>query len=142
VLLAPNFAVNGDLLNQPSLDTTADGHVVYQWPSQTFDVFVAWRDRDFLNASGHDRSLQTQATFSRRLRPDLTGQLSAGYDHTFASPVFGASEEYSVAAQLVYNLNSTIDLNAGYQFDHQAQLTAARLTIYENVVFVALKKRL
>ncbi|HLI67247.1 MAG TPA: TIGR03016 family PEP-CTERM system-associated outer membrane protein [Caulobacteraceae bacterium] len=140
-LLTPNFTVNGNLLNQPSLDTTADGHFVYTLPDQTFDVFVSWRDRDFLNTTGHDRELIGQATYSRTLRPDLTGRFGVGYYRTYASPVFGASEVYNATLQFAYKVNSTVDLTGGYAFDHQEQLTAPRLTIYENIVFVALKKR-
>jgi uncharacterized protein (PEP-CTERM system associated) len=136
----PNFGVNGNLYNQPSLDTTADAHVIYQWPRQTLDIFVSWRDRDFLNNSSHDRTLIAEASLTRQLRPDLEASLSVAYSRTFESPTFVPSTQYNLAGQVVYNVNSTVDLAGGYSLDRQAQEGKNGLTIYENVAFIALRK--
>ncbi len=140
-IVPTSFTVNGNLYNGASLNKTADAHVVYAWPRQSLDVSAYWIDQAFFTSAVHDRTLATEATFSRRLQPDLTAAATAGYVRTFSSPVFGQSEIYVVEGRVTYNVNSTVDLNAEYAFDHQQQLTAPRQTIYENVVFVSLQKR-
>jgi uncharacterized protein (PEP-CTERM system associated) len=140
-LVPTSFAVNGNLYDQASLNQTADARVVYTWPRQKFAVSTSWIDQDFFKSATHDRTLVAQATFTRQLQPDLEAGATASYIRTFSSPVFGPSEIYAAEGTVVYNVNSTVDLNAGYAFDHEQEFTGPRQTIYENVVFVSLQKR-
>jgi uncharacterized protein (PEP-CTERM system associated) len=137
----PSFVINGNLYNQPSLNKTADGHLVYEWPRETLDVSATWVDQDFLKLARHDRTLLGQAIFTSQLRPDLAATARVSYARVYSSPVFGPSEIYTAEGTILYNVNSTVDLNAGYAFNHQQESAVLRQTIYENVVFVSLQKR-
>jgi uncharacterized protein (PEP-CTERM system associated) len=136
-----SFSINGNLYNKASFNQGANAHLVYTWPRQTADVYVGWLDRDFLKPAVHDRTLVGGATYSRQLRPDLALRLDANYTRTYSSPLFGANEVFGGAAELVYNVNSTVDLNSGYALSYQTQFTNPVRTIYENVLYIALRKR-
>jgi hypothetical protein len=135
-----NFTVTANLYNQPSLNKAGDFHLVYDWEEQVLDVSFTWSDQQFLITPGHDRTLETSVSYRRQLAPDLSGEVQTYYTHTFASPIFGASETYNGTASLAYAVNPTMNFTAGIAFEHQQELFVGGETIQEADVFVAVSK--
>ena len=139
-LVRPNFTVTGNLYNQPSLNKAGDFQLVYDWEGQALDVSFNWSDQQFIITPGHDRTLETSVSYRRQLAPDLSGDVEAYYAHTFASPVFGASETYNGTASLIYAVNPTMNFSAGLAFQQQQELFVGGVTIQEVDAFIAVSK--
>lgn len=136
------FLSGGNLYNQTSLNKTAEIHVVYRWENDTVDLDGSWNDRNFITIGDHDRVAVANASYYRRIAPDLVAEARASYAQTFASPIYGASWSYGGEVDLSYDLNSHMTARAGYALTHQEQTLPLHESISENVVFASIERRL
>ena len=119
----------------------ASAQLIYTGNRQTIEASASWLDELFLQTRQHNQTLVAEASYSYQIRPDLSVTASANTARTYQNPVFGASESYGLAAQLTYNVNSTVELKAGYAYTHQQQISIGGQTIYENAAFISLTKK-
>ena len=136
------FLAGGNLYNQTSLNKTAEVHIVYRWENDTVDIDGSWNDRNFITIGDHDRVAVANASYYRRIAPDLVAEARASYAQTFASPIYGASWSYGGEVDLSYDLNSQMTARAGYALTHQEQTLPLHESISENVVFASIERRL
>ncbi len=140
-LVSPNFALNGNIYSQTSLNKTAEARLAYLWDEDSINVTASWIDRRFEPNGTHDRTLLSTVEYTRHIAPDLSGDARFSFAHTYASPLYGASQSYGGEVDLLYDLNSTMSLRAGYGISRQSRYTPTPLDLSENVVFAAIQKR-
>jgi len=140
-LVPTNFGFTGNLYNQTSLNKTAEGHLVYKWEDDLIDLDASWNDRLFVAMGDHDRVLVGNASYSRRIAPDLGAQIRFSYAQTFASPIYGASSSYGGEINASYDLNSVMTARIGYALEKQTQTSPIHDSLSENVVFAAVERR-
>ncbi|HEX4177581.1 MAG TPA: hypothetical protein VHY57_04060, partial [Rhizomicrobium sp.] len=136
------FLAGGNLYNQTSLNKTAEVHIVYRWENDTIDIDGSWNDRNFITLGDHDRVAVANASYYRRIAPDLVAEIRASYGQTFASPIYGASRSYGGEIDLAYDLNSHMTARAGYAATQQEQTIPLNESLSENVVFASIERRL
>jgi len=136
-----NFLITGNIYNQTSLNKTAESHIVYRWENDTIDLDASWNDRYFIATGDHDRVAVANASYYRRIRPDLTAQIRVSYGQTFASPIYGASSSYGGEINLAYDLNSQMVAKAGYAMAQQQRTSPSRESLSENVLFASIERR-
>src|SRR5262249_12437971 len=136
-----NYSILNNLNAHVSLNKFATLHLVYDWQGDRIDFGANWNDQLFVATNQRGQSLAATVNYGRKIAEDLSGYVGAAYWRTFASPLFGASELYSGTANLQYDVNPTMRLYGGYQYQHQQQLSLAGVTITENVLYVAATKR-
>jgi uncharacterized protein (PEP-CTERM system associated) len=140
-LVSPNFALNGNIYTQTSLNKTAEARMAYVWDEDSVNVDTSWIDRRFEPDGTHDRTLISSVEYTRHINPVLSADARLSFAHTYASPLYGASQSYGGEVDLLYDLNSTMSLRAGYGVTRQSRYTPAPLDLSENVVFAAIQKR-
>lgn len=140
-LVSPSFALSGNIYSQTSLNKTAEARLAYVWDDDSVTITSSWTDRRFEPVGTHDRTLLTSLAYTRRIAADLRADLQFGYAHTYASPVYGASQTYGGEIDLAYDLNSTMTLRGGYGMTRQSRYTPTPMDLSENVVFAAIQKR-
>lgn len=139
--IAPgSFTFTGNLYNETSLYKSAELRAVYTDMINTATVSANHTDRKFLRTGGHDRTLITDLTYSRRVRPHLTATVQANYARTYESPLYGASDAVGVSGRMIYRVNSTTDFNASYDHVRSRQRSPGGLKIIENAISFAIRK--
>lgn len=134
------FDIQGNLNDETSLQKTADAHLIYRWPTQMIDLSIYWTDQYFLDSLTHDRSVAGEVRYQRMIRPDLTAEARGRYERTYASPTFGESRSYNMQLSLLYALRATTQISVGYAYQDSRQLGVLNGRVYENAVFVALRR--
>jgi uncharacterized protein (PEP-CTERM system associated) len=140
-LVPANYTINGNLYSQTTLDKNAEVRLGYTEESDTVTLYTSWIDQRFQLTGAHDRELLASLQYTRHIRPDLTGEFRFNFAHTYASPLFGASQSYGGEVDLAYDLNSTMVLKGGYDLERQASYQPNPAKLAENVVFVSVEKR-
>jgi uncharacterized protein (PEP-CTERM system associated) len=139
--IAPgSFTFSGNLYNETSLYKSAELRAVYTDMINTVTTSANWSDRKFLRAGGHDRTLITDLTLSRRMRPHLTATLQANYAKTYESPLYGASDAIGFSGRVIHRLNATTDLNASIDRVQSRQRIQGGQKIVENAFSFAIRK--
>lgn len=140
-LVPANFAINGNLYSQTALNKSADVRLAYDNDPDEISIDGYWIDQRFELTNTHDRTALASLLYTRRIAPDLRGELQFNFAHTYASPLYGASQSYGGEVDLAYDLNSTMDLKAGYALERQDHYEPSSLSLSENVVFLSVEKR-
>jgi hypothetical protein len=139
-LVSPNFTLNGNLYSQTSLNKTAEGRFAYVWDEDSVSVTAYWIDARFEPQGTHDRTVLSNVEYTRPIAPDLNLEARLNFAHTYASPLYGASQSFGGEADVAYDLNSTMALRAGYGFSRQSRYKPTAQDFSENVVFAAIQK--
>lgn len=153
-IIPVTLTLQENVYNETSFNKNAQIRMIFQDEAQSASVTAWWSDRHFLRSNTHDRSATGSIYYSRALRRDLGASVSANYSRTFASPIYGQSENYGASADLLYYLNSTADIRGSYNFRRSHQISAgsqiisgapviavAGQEITENVFLIAIEKR-
>ena len=145
VLPAPvvpaSLTLEENVYNEVSYNKSAQLRLIFKDEVQELDATAWWSDRHFLKSDTHDRSATMSLSYSRRLRADIGATVDATYQRTYASPVYGQSENYGASASLFYWVNSTTSLRGSYNYRRGKQLFAGGQEISENALLVAVEKR-
>jgi uncharacterized protein (PEP-CTERM system associated) len=137
----PGFQLQDNIYSEASYNRVADLRALFRQARNTLSLTARYSDREFLRSQGHDRTALATLTVDRALRPDLSGTVDLSLARTFASPLYGPSRSYAIAARLEYLANSTTSVTASYALANGKQLSGAKQTIYDNTVLIALRKR-
>jgi uncharacterized protein (PEP-CTERM system associated) len=136
-----NVGYGGNLYDQTSLNKTAEAHIVYHWEDDSVDLEASWNDRSFIATGNHDRVAVANASYYRRIAPDLAAEVRLSYAQTFASPIYGASSSYGAEINLSYDLNSRMTAKAGIATNQQVQTLPLHESLSENVLFASIERR-
>ncbi|MDB5445597.1 MAG: hypothetical protein JWQ97_914 [Phenylobacterium sp.] len=127
--------------NETSLNKAAQANLVFQTAVHAVSISTRWSDRHFLRSNTHDRSLIGSVSYSRRLRPDLDFSADASFARTYASPIYGKSENYGGSVSLYYWLNAKATIQGTYSHREGRRLVVGGEHLSENVLLVAIEKR-
>lgn len=141
-LTRTRFTVQDNIYTQTSFYKAGDLRLVLANPRTSLEFAAHYTDREFLTDQTHDRTASITASVVHALRPDLSGAVDLGYAHTYSSPVYGETRNYSAGAHLDYRVNSTTDLSGAYAFADSKQLFAGGQHLYDNTFLISLRKRL
>jgi uncharacterized protein (PEP-CTERM system associated) len=130
------------LYNQASLNKSANLDATFAGKTQSLELSTKWTDRDFFSLRAHDQEWVSNATYGRKLTPQLTLTVAASYARTYQSPLYGAGETHTEAIGLAYKASSSADLDLSYSGAVSRQRSQGGLIIIEHTVLLAFKKRL
>jgi uncharacterized protein (PEP-CTERM system associated) len=130
-----------NLYNEASFNKTGVVRLNLQDPVNQIVFSATWSERQFLRTNTVDRTLTGFVTYQRQMRQDLSAMVTATYGRTYASPVYGPSENYGVTANLFYLLTAKADVRGSYSYVNGRQLSGTRTQYSENVFLIAIEKR-
>jgi uncharacterized protein (PEP-CTERM system associated) len=141
-LVPATFGVPLNLANVTSFNRTANFRGVYHDDVNNFSVTTGWNNSEYLTTPGQARSLLVNATYSRRVHPDLTLMLSGNYAYTPESTIYGSSQSVGESVQLAYRMNSHTDVTLNFSQTQNRQLVPVGERVTEAAVFVTLRRTL
>jgi uncharacterized protein (PEP-CTERM system associated) len=140
--ISRSFQFGQNIYNQTSYNKVSQASLEYNGAVNFFSLSTVYSDRLFLDTDTKDRSLSADISATRHVRPDLDLTVGGSYTKTYESPLYGASHTFGADATLNYQVNTTVDLQAGYSYRKGTEVFVGGFQYRENVAFISIQKRL
>ena len=139
-IASDRFGVFGNLIDETSKDKIGAIRATYTWPDQAISVGASWTGRELLATRQHDETLTGIVTYMRRMRPDLTGEVSLYYGRVLGDGAFGDSRRFEGSARLSYQFTPQIQIVGGYAYSNDRLTEVGGERRIENVAYAGISK--